>query len=469
MAKKGRQIGGPPQPASSVFTKIQGLIEKEALENFILVVAPLQLLLFTQVLILIHYFRLDPIASLSFVAEDTHCETNSGQGLGVHCFGDYSYLRNALVDGSPWDKPFSLSYTATGILPVVAGYAVEQIFHSFNAGLFFYVCALALSVSSPWLVFVVGNPQLSSAVKILGALSVGPLSLPALVTIDRGNTVGFLVPFLLMFMVGLKTRNSLIIGIGACSAALLKPQLLGLLLFLLLERRYRAFVIAGLVTIGATLLAYLTHGQSVFRNLALTISNSFAYGTSTPQNEMWPVNVSIGRGLELALESVLGDGVQFPPWISIAFASVSVCALLILRDRIPREEKGLILVLLCSLSIPVSWGYYLVFAIVTVLFIPGDLKSVETTTAANGSERPGRPLDRTKNLFIFLGHLMSMTTLLLPISTSNAGTLLSSHQFTSLFWLCVVFLSFASGIWHGISKRRVFGNESITERHVPLD
>src|SRR5262249_22599064 len=88
-------------------------------------------------------------------------------------------------------------------------------------------------------------------------VALGAAAIPAWMTIDRGNSVGFVVPIALVFLVALCRRRWGLVAIMVVLAALVKPQFAVLAVALFAARQWR---LGGLAVAGgviSNLAAYL--------------------------------------------------------------------------------------------------------------------------------------------------------------------------------------------------------------------
>jgi len=404
-------------------------IDIRVFERYVSVIASFQLFLFAQILVLSHYFSFDPVASLIFFADDGHCLAAT-EGLGVHCFGDYAYVRNAIASGDPWGAQFRLPYPSLAIAPILLGLGAEVLFSSFNAGLVLYMFCLLAAVSSIWLFVIVPDSRIFLSTKILSVLVVGPLSLPALAILDRGNSTGFVVPVLLLLIVGIRRNRFSLVAVGIILASAVKPQFLLLVLILVSVRKLKLAIgtvlVAGLFQLGA----YAPFGSRAPEFLVQTVRNMVGFGAHETLINGHPTNVSLANAFHLLVGRTLG----WTESVSIVF-SLAVClsALIVLTlwsKTFQIQDVAVALIAISALFVPVTFSYYLIFAPFTIVMaclvrshsIPVKSRKESAYSAANAA-------------MLGVANVASATALLLPVSTSGEGTLLSSQEFTGGVWL----------------------------------
>lgn len=406
-------------------------------ERFVVIVGSLQIFLALQIILLSHYFPFDPVASISFFADDSHCDLEQGQGLGVHCFGDYSFLRNAILSGNPWSPPFYSTYTAISLSPLALGVGVELLTGSFNGGLFFYLFLLLVSLSLPWLVFVAKNKHLSLPIKALSLLVIGPLSMPSLIALDRGNSVGFVVPALMLFSIGVVSRNPILMVAGSILASFIKLQFLLLLVFLLVTSRTLYALSAGVFSLVLQVLAYAVLGlKDLSRNLLGTFENVLVFSASANRFEFFPVDISLTR----QIESLLGAGPVATRLAEMDLLPTLLVGLLALsavlgNRRHSNEMKSAVVTVFAALAAFPTYGYYLVFALVSTVMILITNSNEMSRSGLSENKELERDKERVLQLIFLLASAMSITTILFPFSTSDSGTLFSAHSLAPAVWL----------------------------------
>ena len=412
--------------------------------KFALPILLLQVVFLVQSVFLNRYYGLQTFSSISYWAEDGGCNRSAGQALGNHCFGDYAFVLAALKSGNPWSPDFALNYPATGLLPASLGYLLELLTGQYLVGLVGYLLLLLLALSSPWLVLVARHPGLSWLEKIAALGVVGPLSLPALAAFDRGNSVGFLVPALLLFALGIRHQNNSVIATGAVMAALIKPQFVILLGFFLARRLWRAFLISTAVGSVMTLLPYVIYGSESLFMIRRTFERVVSFGGGSYPDFAWPSNVSISLAIADSLKPILGG-----PSTALALGVVVIASLVIFFSFagrwVPPEHLGTTLMAIGALSVPVSFMYYLVVAQVSfflVLWASGQ-RSAQT------SEHPvswGKRLDLSVVVLLASAHIFSLSGFLLPIGADSQGLLMSSQQISPWLWLVSFLLVWVKAI-----------------------
>ena len=155
---------------------------------------------------LTQYYSVDVLSSLIFVPDD--CFLDWGTKVGRHCFSDYAMPVTLGMRDNPWAPypeythwGFKLvynNYPAAGMLPQMLFGVLGKWLGAPRLGLLGYQLALTIACFTPAVWAARGARGLERLVVFVAC---GVAAIPAWMTIDRGNSVGFVVPILLVFLV----------------------------------------------------------------------------------------------------------------------------------------------------------------------------------------------------------------------------------------------------------------------------
>jgi hypothetical protein len=404
-----------------------------------------QTMFFVASLVSFRYLDVDILSSISDKARDTHCARGGGEGLGVHCFGDYFQVATLVREGTVWSSDGASNYPPTALLPFLGGLLPESLLRAVpNLGLYFFLFLVFAGFVAVALWATQGK---SIAEKLLAVVVVGPFAAPALVALDRGNSAGLLAAPLLLFAVGFLRNKPAAMMAGALIAAMIKPQFVVLFLALLLARRYGHLVV-GLLALAATnLLGFVLDFQHFPQNVISWSGSIIDYSSESPgysPEGTHPPNQSIVRGLDLL-------SFERTPWLWLvgAFIIGAFLVVTVLSIRgivVDRASILVFLFVLGSLGPPTAWMYYLVFAQVLLalhwrgVLLPlkpdrGD--SVLTSDSPSVAER----------LSLFLGILGSVAVVVIPSAAdAHLNQPLTSWNFLPTVWV----------VWFGAFAFRLF-------------
>lgn len=326
------------------------------------------------------YFKTNLTEALIFKVEDGWCDTAT-QGIGFHCFGDfYSTMQFPLA--SPWTE----SVTAYPPFSLVIIKLIKTMYIASNASnlvLLFFLTALVLA-----LVFPVIHLYATKRVKSLRAcilMAIGLLTLaPAMMVLDRGNNLGFAVPFIYLCYVSAsngQTKSFMVISVFLC---LWKPQLGVISLYLLFIGRYGWFLRWLLITTSGYLVSFSVFGVgSLLENVRLFLKNLIAYQGYVALPSYSPSNWSFSNFILTALDvpRIFGDisNLGLVNSSSIPEEIINVVPVLFLISTLSviywkrsHLHNLTVLTLLCLLAIltpSVSFSYYLALLIPLVVVI----------------------------------------------------------------------------------------------------
>jgi hypothetical protein len=328
--------------------------------------------------VLARYYSVDVLSFLLGSTPDD-CSPDLGTQIGRHCFSDYE--ANMGMRANPWDT--GNPYPAAAMIPHLLFGLPAHWLGVRRLGLLGYLLASTIAIFTPAVWATRGVHRLERAVVVFGAL--GLAAVPAWAVLDRGNSMGFLVPIALVFLVALCRRRWGLVAIAVVLAALVKPQFAVLAIALFAARQWRlgGLAVAGAVT--SNLAAYLLWPRDFPGTIAQSIHNvltsvAFPHAVSN-------ANLSFAKGILRIPDTVEGAGrlggtnvgtnVSQQPTggipenflagarslIGYVVLVVVVVCVLYLGRRIPPVMAGIALLATACLFPPVVNCYYLVFAL----------------------------------------------------------------------------------------------------------
>ena len=275
-------------------------------------------------------------------------------------------------------------------------------------------------------------------------LIIGIATAPFLVILDRGNTTGLLVAPLLgvavAYMDGHQERMLILIIV----CALLKPQMILLVLLFLVYRRYSYLVLAVAVSVGLTLAGFFLFPGSVLTNATNWFHLLRGYqdqATSSP----YPYNLGVGQSVltifDLShVESLTGEAsrTELASRLSLhgnvltVFIVVLTVVMLLLRGHQSNRLYPLLAVcILIAIAPQTSYSYYLALLLVPAAFVLRDPRDASASTQHRrrvGPESSTRipcldsRWDRVSRWSLILGLALVLTPLVIPISSIRFST-----------------------------------------------
>jgi hypothetical protein len=334
--------------------------------------------------VLIHYFNKDVLSSITYDSNDGWCLIGT-ESIGTHCFGDYSSVVLSAAQQNPWIavNGHVSNYPASGMLPQFLFGSIGALFGSHLVGLFAYLLVLTAALISPAIWASRGK---TLTMRLLTVFLFGLFSAPALMTLERGNAIGFVVPALLAYLVALRRGNYTVVVIAIVLASLVKPQFALLVLALFILRKWRHAILAFSGVVAANLLAYLAWPRDFPETLWQSALAILRYGGGVSLADDFPANVSLAKGMywvEHWARKLFGFSnlhsltAQNAGMIGAAIVLIAMVILLILGRRLPSHVAGIVLLALTSLFVSTTWSYYLVFALPVAAIILRDPSNTE--------------------------------------------------------------------------------------------
>ena len=362
---------------------VAGQSERTILLGTILLASAISLL---RGVVLARYFSIDVLSTLVLdVPED--CLLDWPARVGRHCFSDYSLVVSYGMRPDPWE-PFPLpnfktainNYSAAGMVPHMFFGLLGNWLHAPQLGLLGYLLALTAACLTPAVWAARGARGLE---RVVVFMALGVAAIPMWTAIDRGNSVGFVVPVALVFLVALCRRRWRLAAVMVVLAALVKPQFVVLAVALFAARQWRW---GGLTLAGAVitnLAAYLLWPRNFPTTILQSIHNTLGFGSggsSASGADLY--NMSFAEGLLMIPDDIKAGetGGKIPEsFIAgprsvlgyVVLVLVVVCVVALGR-RIPPVMAGTVLLATASLFPPLVASYYLVFALPVAALIARD-------------------------------------------------------------------------------------------------
>lgn len=308
---------------------------------------------FAASLILGSYYDQPITQALSFRIQDNE---RFDSGLGIHSFGDFQEIRYALptADYPDFWTNSNSAYTPSAFVPNVVAKRIQELF-GVQISLMTYLLALAICTAAP-AIWVARNQNRENI--ILSFLVLTVFAQPFITTFDRGNSVGFALPFIMMFAVGFFDQKSLPIIIGLIGAFAFRPQFALLGMAILTARMIKPAIITavGCLTVffGSFLFMPGAYSDSIaawFQNLK-NFTRKYDHGVPFPAN--------------LSSKTSFGGVFDFGSYTRNSILIVVVVLLVFLSFRTAHDKPR---ILIASLTLPclipaLSFSYYSTFVLI---------------------------------------------------------------------------------------------------------
>ena len=234
------------------------------------------------------YFKGSYATLLVFFGQDGNCETAS-QGLGIHCFGDYS----AIHFNSLWDKPIG----AELVYPVITRvfrlpFLFIENLTNYRVGLYFYLAALFVAAIFPVVHHCINNKnqQYRTSLIFLATINIGLIS-----TLDRGNVIGFAVPCLYMFLLNFRKNLFSKAGWWLVLASAVKPQIAIFAIAFLWASEFRVFFYSIIRVITLLTVPFSVFGLKGFGYFQDWLVETQKWSSSLLPSSNFPSNYSFNK------------------------------------------------------------------------------------------------------------------------------------------------------------------------------
>ena len=316
------------------------------------------------------YFGVNIFSSISFFSDDGWCAPTDS--LGVHCFGDFHYPIKMAMSDNPWSGEIGINpYTGLSMAPYwLFGHIIEVI-GSVNVGLFFYMLLLFASLSVPFFWVSYGG---EFEFWPLMALCVGPLAIPGIMALDRGNSVALIVGPLLWFLVSFIRNDSRQIIISMAILVAVKPQYGLLVILLVAYREWKLFLRTGVVIAGTQFLGYLLWPSNFPETILQSFRMTRSYQSISNVVDVYPPQISLASGvyyLEKLIRNLVGSQIPYSGFVSVQhqtkvgflFVALLFTCLFFRGRHLPKFLTASILVAAISMISATTYAYYGVFAL----------------------------------------------------------------------------------------------------------
>lgn len=406
-------------------------------------------LLFTSI-IAESYYNLVTVGS----GFDGWCDKNI-YGIGVHCFSDYTLTELIVNESNPWQTELisPQNYPAAALVIAYFFSRIGMLAGNPQVGLILYLLSMAFCLMLPGIWATKGK---KTYLKILIIAITGLTTVPAIMALDRGNSIGFVAPALLLLVIGTERKKTSLIVLAIALASFVKPQFALLILVPLCLNMWRAFAYSLVGVTLVQILPFLLWPLQFPQTIKQALDNAFAYGGKPDFSTFFPMNSSISSSLfEL---SALGNASlyktdlpkyiqQNPTMIAVFVFAIFLIWSFLLKKTMPEVFIGIYSVAFVSTFATVSWSYYLVFAIpVAALFIRDPLISfteMDDKLSGIGERKTDSPgIYKFSMLFIVIALTLTLSKVIVPNVTPNSDPYpYNTVELSTSFWVLGAFLT----------------------------
>ena len=395
------------------------------------------------------YLGFDIFSSRMFFSADGACDPTT-QGLGVHCWSDYYYLITALESGNPYSQSETTLYPAAGVVPFMFFKLLTDVTGISWLGLAAYLFTMSASISySVW--FATKGQSFERRVLIFSALVL--LSPAVLATLDRGNSVGFLIPALVWLFSSIQNQKSTQTVMALALLSLIKPHYGVVALAFLLAGRVKVGSKALGIGLTLNLLPFLVFWPREFPNNLLIWANTLlGYQDYATVTGLWPQNISFSQSIYLFfyIPNVASGG-QLQPTLDFIEARqglwgplilVLVLALIfVFRKKLSLTQTSIIVVSAVSMTSAISYYYYIVVAIPFILSLHNASKSSSGSVNEVASFQGREFRNKKIHLALWLASILTLVQFpLLGISQDSDYTITTAPFIGGVWITCYLYI-----------------------------
>lgn len=329
------------------------------------------------------YLGVDQYSSRSFWSDDGWC-SSSVQGIGVHCFGDYYYPLYLAGLPNPWGTDSANPYPPASLLPFLLFNFVGTLLQEPRLGLLMYLFTTIIGICvSVWV--AARRMNFGWRLVLVGVIAVA--SPPVISALDRGNSVGLLVPLLIWLYLALLSENKTGIILSIAALALVKPHLGLLVLVPLLRGDFKSAFRALSITVSVHLIVAIVLWGQLFPLLFRQITNQvFGFQNYGSISSPWPPSISFAHGvyawfsaldalLPLDLKPLLNSIESTSSYIGFGILGLVILMLLLARKVIGGMESAVVLTASIVMTSATTYFYYSIFCVATFVAVTNALLS----------------------------------------------------------------------------------------------
>jgi hypothetical protein len=378
---------------------------------------------------------------LSFNVQDGFCNPKT-EGVGQHCFGDFQFPRVLLSENSVWKNSFGIPhpYTPTAMWPHSFFHWLENLALGIRGSLFLYLFLLFLSLITPaiWLA-----KRLKNTIPFGITTSIfGIACLPVFIVLDRGNSMGFAIPGILLFLLFLSSGPRWCSPLSLIFITSIRPQFIIFGLLMLTVKRTRDFWMALTGLFFLSVFSFVTWSGNPARDFKDWFEALKGFDNTLALTSRFPANLSISRTAHIVtgfldkspLINIGGPDSLITNTSLLTFFVLATTAglLVFLRNQIPMYVAVVLATSTIIIASAISYPYYLVLAIFPAIFL------VDPSAISNASRVFPVSLQRTWIWALTI--TISFSLVPIPFALKPDGPSIGI-ELAGVLWFCVWFLS----------------------------
>jgi hypothetical protein len=281
--------------------------------------------------------------------------------------------------------------------------------------------------------------------RVILFVSLTVMAPPFLVAIDRGNSVGFLVPLLIWLFVSLQTNKSLGIVSSIALLSLIKPHFGLMVILVLVFGRKRDALLSVISGVVLNLLPYVMFWSSSFpTNISQSLKNIFSFQELSGVSQLFPTNISFSHGVyilsrvvDLGVPQIGGYLIKFVETNQglIGFGVLAIVGVIVLtqKHRLSAAQSFVLLLSAISLTSSTTYVYYSVFAVPAIIALTYEYTISEKQLRLSEKMTTSKAKEIGSGV-IWLASIFTLTQF--PIfGLSDGPRLFTSSSLVGLVWI----------------------------------
>ena len=390
------------------------------------------------------YFSINIFTSISFFAFDHHCLPSDA--LGVHCFGDSLYPITMAMSDNPWSGDHGINpYLGLGMVPYWFYGHLIQIVGDTSVVMFVNLMLLITSLSVPF-VWVSRGRKFEFWPLLI--LCIGPLTVPGIVALDRGNSVALIVGPLLWFTVSFIKNNLGQVVLSVTILAAIKPQYGLLVILLAAYREWKPFFSSIRALAVTQFLGFLLWPNSFPGSVLQAFSMSQKFQSYSSVSDNFPPQISLASGIFQIERIVRGTlniqtpysnffSMQLQTKIGFLFAIPFALCLFFKGRHSPRYLTASILIAILSMISATTYSYYGVFAIVLAAIL---IQNSSLVSSPDSQDKSLLSRIQAVSLVLALSLTLTRFPLVATFWIGDIKLVETSAFFTPLAWMLVTLI-----------------------------
>jgi hypothetical protein len=250
-------------------------------------------------------------------------------------------------------------------------------------------------------------------------------SLPGLLVIDRGNSVGIAFAFVFLFIYFYKKGQIKLSIVFLVLASLVKPHFAVFLLLFLFRRQWRNLLISTSSIVLSQIASFLAWPNAFPASLERAFSGIVGYSGNSDLTDLSTPNYSISRGLIGIATLFEIDASNQIQAIVITILVLIAFVIFLLSKSLSTLTQLVFLGTAASFGVNVSWGYYAVIPIIYLYFL-----------VRSNSDQRADPA-HSSTVLVAIGSALTLSRLIFVVPSSVGWEVIDNTTTIGLMWLII--------------------------------